>query len=285
MSRMTVDDTALHYDDLGSPDGVPVVLIHGHPFNRTLWAPQARALVTAGHRVVTPDLRGYGESDVTPGKVFLSDFADDIAALLDRLGIERAVVGGVSMGGQIAMEFCRRHTGRVRALVLSDTSAPAETDEGKAYRNHLADRLLAEGMAGYADEVIGKMLASYNVDALPDVAAHVLGMMRATDPRGAAAALRGRAERPDYRDTLATVAVPTLIVVGADDVYTPVSDAEAIARLVPHATLSVIDGAGHLPGAERPERFNTVLLDFLRTAGPAGTASPATSSPLPDQLA
>ncbi|MFG3162764.1 alpha/beta fold hydrolase [Streptomyces sp. NPDC048232] len=285
MSRMTVDDTALHYDDLGSPDGMPVVLIHGHPFNRTLWAPQAHALVAAGHRVVTPDLRGYGESDVTPGKVFLSDFADDVAALLDHLGIERAVVGGVSMGGQIAMEFCRRHPGRVRALVLSDTSALAETDEGKAYRNRLADRLLAEGMAGYADEVIGKMLASYNVDALPDVAAHVLGMMRATDPRGAAAALRGRAERPDYRDTLATVAVPTLIVVGADDVFTPVSEAEAIAGLVPHATLSVVDGAGHLPGAEQPERFNTVLLDFLRTAESADTAPQTTSSPLPDQLA
>ncbi|WP_122616706.1 alpha/beta fold hydrolase [Streptomyces sp. Tu 4128] len=285
MSRMTVHDTALHYDDLGSPDGMPVVLIHGHPFNRTLWAPQAHALTAAGHRVVTPDLRGYGESDVTPGKVFLSDFADDVAALLDHLGIERAVVGGVSMGGQIAMEFCRRHPGRVRALLLSDTSAPAETDEGKAYRNRLADRLLAEGMAGYADEVIGKMLASYNVDALPDVAAHVLGMMRATDPRGAAAALRGRAERPDYRDTLATVAVPTLIVVGADDVFTPVSEAEAIAGLVPHAALSVVDGAGHLPGAEQPEHFNTVLLDFLRTAEAADTAPPTTSSPLPDQLA
>ncbi|MFF0509583.1 alpha/beta fold hydrolase [Streptomyces sp. NPDC004250] len=285
MSRMTVHDTALHYDDLGSPDGMPVVLIHGHPFNRTLWAPQAHALTAAGHRVVTPDLRGYGESDVTPGKVFLSDFADDVAALLDHLGIERAVVGGVSMGGQIAMEFCRRHPGRVRALLLSDTSAPAETDEGKAYRNRLADRLLAEGMAGYADEVIGKMLASYNVDALPDVAAHVLGMMRATDPRGAAAALRGRAERPDYRDTLATVAVPTLIVVGADDVFTPVSEAEAIAGLVPHAALSVVDGAGHLPGAEQPEHFNTVVLDFLRTAEAADTAPPTTSSPLPDQLA
>ncbi|MFC8064519.1 alpha/beta fold hydrolase [Streptomyces sp. NPDC057293] len=285
MSRMTVHDTALHYDDLGSPDGMPVVLIHGHPFNRTLWAPQAHALTAAGHRVVTPDLRGYGESDVTPGKVFLSDFADDVAALLDHLGIERAVVGGVSMGGQIAMEFCRRHPGRVLALVLSDTSAPAETDEGKAYRNRLADRLLAEGMAGYADEVIGKMLASYNVAALPDVAAHVLGMMRATDPRGAAAALRGRAERPDYRDTLATVAVPTLIVVGADDAFTPVSEAEAIAGLVPHAALSVVDGAGHLPGAEQPEHFNTVLLDFLRTAEAADTAPPTTSSPLPDQLA
>lgn len=268
MSHITVNDATLHYDDLGPSDGIPVVLIHGHPFNRTLWAPQVEALRGAGYWVITPDLRGYGESSVTPGKVFLSDFADDIAALLDHLSIERAVVGGVSMGGQISMEFCRRHRGRVRALVLSDTSAPAETHEGKVFRNRLADRLLFEGMGGYADEVIDKMLASYNVDALPDVAAHVLGLMRATDPHGAAAALRGRAERPDYRDTLVTVAsagIPTLIVVGADDVYTPVADAKAMGCLVPHANLSVIDGAGHLPGAEQPERFNTVLLDFLRT--------------------
>ncbi|WP_328333980.1 MULTISPECIES: alpha/beta fold hydrolase [unclassified Streptomyces] len=268
MSRITVNDATLHYDDLGPSNGIPVVLIHGHPFDRTLWTPQAQALSAAGYRVITPDLRGYGESSVTPGKVLLADFADDIAALLDRLGIERAVIGGVSMGGQICMEFCRSHLGRVRALVLSDTSAPAETDEGKAFRNRLADRLLAEGMDGYADEVIDKMLAPYNVAALPDVAAHVLGLMRATDPRGAAAALRGRAERPDYRDTLVTVAaagVPTLIVVGADDVYTPVTEAEAIGGLVPYATVSVIEGAGHLPGAEQPERFNAVLLDFLRT--------------------
>ncbi|MEU4686768.1 alpha/beta fold hydrolase [Streptomyces xinghaiensis] len=265
MSRLTVNDATLHYDDSGPADGIPVVLVHGHPFNRTLWAPQTRALTAAGHRVITPDLRGYGDSDVTPGKVLLSGFADDIAALLDHLGVGRAVVGGVSMGGQIAMEFHGRHPRRVRALLLSDTSPSPETAEGRRFRNRLADRLLAEGMDGYADEVIDKMLASYNVTALPDVAAHVLGMMRATDPRGAAAALRGRAERPDYRGTLAAAGVPTLVVVGADDVYTPVAEAEAISRLVPHATLSVIDGAGHLPGAEQPERFNAVLLDFLRT--------------------
>jgi pimeloyl-ACP methyl ester carboxylesterase len=264
MSSTTVNGVTLHYDDLGPPDGTPVALIHGHPFNRTLWAPQARALVTTGHRVVLPDLRGYGDSDVTPGKVFLSDFADDLAVLLDHLGIERAVVGGVSMGGQIAMEFHRRHPRRVRALVLSDTSAPAETEEGKDFRNRLADRLLAEGMDGYADEVIDKMLAAYNVTALPEVAARVLTMMRATDPRGAAAALRGRAERPDYRDSLPAVDVPTLVVVGADDAYTPVAQAEDICRVVPHATLSVIDRAGHLPSAEQPDRFNAALLEFLR---------------------
>lgn len=265
MSTVTLRSTVIGYDDLGPPAGLPVLLIHGHPFDRTLWAPQAEALTGAGHRVVTPDLRGYGRSGVTPGKVLLSDFADDLAALLDHLGIEKAVVGGVSMGGQIAMEFQRLHPGRVRGLVLSDTSAPAETDEGKEFRNRLADRLLTEGMGGYADEVIGRMLAAYNVDAMPDVAARVLGMMRATDPRGAAAALRGRAERPDYRETLAGVRVPVWIAVGADDAYTPVADAEAIRRLVPGAVLTVIEGAGHLPGAEQPQRFNAALLDFLGT--------------------
>ncbi|MER6736288.1 alpha/beta fold hydrolase [Streptomyces puniciscabiei] len=265
MNATALRGATLHYDDLGPSTGLPVLLIHGHPFNRTLWAPQAEALTAAGYRVITPDLRGYGRSSVTPGKVFLSDFADDLAALLDHLDIGRAVVGGVSMGGQIAMEFQRRHPRRVHALVLSDTSAPAETDEGKEFRNRLADRLLAEGMDGYAGEVIDKMLAPYNVTALPDVAARVLGMMRATDPRGAAAALRGRAERPDYRDTLAAVREPVLIVVGADDIYTPVADAEAIHRLVPHATLVVIEKAGHLPGAEQPGAFNRALLDFLTT--------------------
>lgn len=265
MSCVTVNGVTVHYDDLGPSNGLPVLLVHGHPFNRTLWAPQAEALAAAGYRVVAPDLRGYGDSDVVPGKTQLSDFADDIAALLDHLGLEQVVIGGVSMGGQITMEFQRRYAHRVRALVLADTSPVAETEEGRAVRNSQADRLLAEGMGGYADEVIGKMLAAYNVSAMPEAAAHVLGMMRTTDPEGAAAALRGRAERPDYRDTLAAVEVPTLIVVGADDVFTPVGDAESIHRLIPHATLAVIDRAGHLPGVEQPGQFNAALLKFLGT--------------------
>ncbi|MFD8276894.1 alpha/beta fold hydrolase [Streptomyces flaveolus] len=249
MNSATVRGATIGYDGVGPSTGLPVLLIHGHPFDRTLWAPQVTAPTEAGHRVVTPDLCGYGRSGVTP--------------LLDHLGIERAVVGGVSMGGQITMEFQLRHPGRLRALVLSDTSAPAETAEGRLFRNRMAGRLLAEGMDGYAHEVIGKMLADYDVTAMPDVAAHVLEMMGATAPRGAAAALRGRAERPDYRDVLAGVKAPVLIVVGADDVCTPVAEAEAVRRLVPHATLAVIEKAGHLPGAEQPDRFNAVLLDFL----------------------
>ncbi|WP_328929233.1 alpha/beta hydrolase [Streptomyces sp. NBC_00190] len=253
----------LFFDDLGPRAGTPVILIHGHPFNRTMWAPQTAVLTAAGYRVIAPDLRGYGESPVRAGKVLLADLADDIADLLARLEIEQAVVVGVSMGGQIAMETRLRHPGLVRALVLSDTTPLPETEEGAKHRRELADRLLAEGMGPYAEEVIDKMLAPYNVTGMPEAAERVSAMMRATDPEGAAAALRGRAERPDYRPVLAGAAEPCLVVVGADDVYTPVAEAEALHALMPHSVLAVIERAGHLPGVEQPEAFNLALLEFL----------------------
>ncbi|MFJ7586521.1 alpha/beta fold hydrolase [Streptomyces sp. NPDC097617] len=253
----------LIFDDLGPRDGAPVILIHGHPFNRTMWAPQTAALTAAGYRVITPDLRGYGESPVVPGAALLADLADDLAGLLAGLGIEHAVVGGVSMGGRIAMEVRLRHPGLVRALVLCDTSPVPETPDGAKLRRETAERLIAEGMRPYAEEVIDKMLAAYNVSAMPETAARVGAMMCATDPEGAAAALRGRAERPDYRPVLGESAEPCLVLVGADDVYTPVAQAEALHALLPHAVLTVIEGAGHLPGMEQPEASNKALLDFL----------------------
>lgn len=259
------DGTVLVYDDLGDADSglAPVVLVHGHPFDRTMWQPQTAALAAAGRRVITADLRGYGASGVVPGRTPLADFAADAAALLDHLGIVRAVVGGLSMGGQIVMEFHRSFPERVAALVLADTSPVAETEEGRAVRNRMADRLLAEGMDGYAAEVLDRMLAPYNVTALPEVAAHVRGMMRSTAPEGAAAALRGRAERPDYRASLAGARVPVLVVTGADDGYTPVAEARETQGLIPNAELVVVEGAGHMPNLERPEAFNEALLRFL----------------------
>ncbi|MCK1795939.1 alpha/beta hydrolase [Streptomyces sp. XM4193] len=268
-----VNGATLHHEQYGPHEGPPVLLVHGHPFDHTLWEPQARALAGAGHRVIVPDLRGYGRSALPAGaeRTHLSDFADDLVALLDRLGVSDAVVGGVSMGGQIAMDLAVRHPGRVRALVLSDTSPVAESQEGKAFRNRLADRLLAEGMDGFAQEVIDRMIAPYNVTDQPEVADHVLRMMRGTDPRAAAAALRGRAERPDYREGLAALEVPVLVVVGADDGYTPVADARALHELLRRASLTVIERAGHLPGLEQPDAFNAALLSFLDSVAPSGS--------------
>ncbi|WP_213007359.1 alpha/beta fold hydrolase [Paractinoplanes toevensis] len=240
-----------------------ILLIHGHPFDHTLWDPQAEALRAAGHQVVAPDLRGYGSAPATGDVTLFAEFAADLAAHLDAAGVHRAVVGGVSMGGQIAMEFHRQYPDRVAGLVLADTSPIPEDEAGRAGRYQLADRLLAEGVAGWADEVLGKMITPYHVVEKPDVAAHVRRMMLATSPQGAAAALRGRAQRPDYRPTLSEVRVPTLVLVGAEDPYTPVADAELIHKLVPGSELVVVDRAGHLPGLEQPAAVNAALLRFL----------------------
>ncbi|MFI7091264.1 alpha/beta fold hydrolase [Streptomyces lydicus] len=261
MGTAVFEEITIGYEDRGT--GEALVLVHGHPFNRSMWRPQIEHFARAGWRVIAPDLRGYGESSVVPGTTPLETFVRDTVALLDRLGIERFVLGGLSMGGQIVMEFHRLFPDRIRAVVLADTFAAAETAEGRAARHAMADRLVREGMDGYAHEVLTKMIAPHTAARRPEVARHVLGMMTGTPPEGAAAALRGRAERPDYTDLLADIAVPVLVVVGADDEYTPVSDARILHEGVPTGTLAVIEGAAHMPNLEREQEFNAVLAKFL----------------------
>ncbi|MEU8781718.1 alpha/beta hydrolase [Streptomyces sp. NPDC048637] len=261
MGSVTCREITVGFEDEGS--GEPLVLVHGHPFDRSMWRPQTEHFSRAGWRVIAPDLRGYGESTVIPGTTPLEVFARDLLALLDRLGAERFVLGGLSMGGQIVMECYRLFPERIRGLALADTFAAAETEEGRTARHDMAARLLREGMAGYAQEVLAKMVSPRTLAERPDVAAHVLAMMTATPPEGAAAALRGRAERPDYTELLSQISVPALVVVGTEDAYTPVSDARDIHARVPDATLAVIEQAAHMPNLERPDEFNTVLAAFL----------------------
>lgn len=248
------------YDDTGS--GPPLVLVHGHPFDRSMWAPQVAAF-SPRCRVITYDLRGYGESTVIPGKTLLSDFAADLLALVEAVGLEHFTLGGLSMGGQIVMECYRQFPDRISALLLADTFPRADTTPAREARLAAADRMTREGTGWYAADNLAKMIAPYNVEALPAVATHVRTMMLGAPPEGAAAALRGRAERPDYRALLTTVTVPALVVVGADDEFTPVSDASEMHELLPHSTLAVIERAAHLPNLEQPEAFNAALHAFL----------------------
>jgi pimeloyl-ACP methyl ester carboxylesterase len=267
VSTVPVDGITVGYDDQGG--GEPLVLVHGHPFDRSMWRPQVAAFSRAGWRVIAPDLRGYGETTVVPGTTTLETFARDLAGFLECLEVDSIVLGGLSMGGQIVMEFYRLFPHRVRGLVLADTSARAETEDGKRLRNSTADRLLREGMAPYAEEVLPRMVAPHNLRARPDLARQVLAMMLATSPEGAAAALRGRAERPDYLDLLAHITVPTLVAVGADDTFTPVNEAQQLQERIPDATLVVIRDAGHMPNLERPTEFNGALRGLLEVV--AGT--------------
>lgn len=262
MRTVRVRGVDITYLDRGA--GYPVLFIHGHPFDHTMWHPQVTALTENGYRVIAPDLRGYGNTTVTSGVTPLDTFARDMCALLEHLGLDVVAVVGLSMGGQIALELCRLFPDRVDALTLVATNPRAESEEGRTSRKQLAARLLTEGMRGYADEMLVGMMSADNVREMPEVAQRVHTMMCTTSPQGAAAALLGRAQRPDHMPLLRRLSVPTLLLVGREDHFTPPDFTETMHVWVPDSLVSIIDGAGHLPNLERPELFNTALLRFLK---------------------
>lgn len=267
MKRAIVNGIRMAFDDVGTSDDV-LVLIHGHPFNRSMWRLQLATGKRAGWRVIAPDLRGYGETPAAGDTTRLETFAEDIAGLLDHLRVRRVVIAGLSMGGQIAMEFARQYPERVRGIVLAATFPRAETEQSKRDRLAAAERLLREGMGPYAAEVLPKMIAPRNLVALPGVAAQVLKMMQTTSPQGAAAAQRGRAERPPYEPVLAALDVPALIVVGDEDYFTSRADADQMHQLLRSSELVWMNGVGHMPNLERARAFNAALTRFLkRVAG------------------
>lgn len=256
-----INDIQMVYTDTGN--GRPVVFIHGYPFNRTLWNEQIAAL-SDNFRVIAPDLRGFGQSDASNGPATMNQLAQDVAALLDHLGIARARIAGLSMGGYVALAFYKQSASRVRALILADTRATADTEEAKQTREQQAEKALAEGMAGIADAMLPKLLTPETVSKRPEIVKRVRDMMLKTKPEGAAAALRGMAQREDQTNLLPRISVPALILVGAEDAITPVADSEKMYEAIAGSRLVVLENAGHVSNLERTEQFNQELLDFLK---------------------
>src|SRR5215213_6185930 len=260
MTFARINNINLAYTDSGA--GRPIVLIHGYPFNRSLWIEQISALSNS-YRIIAPDLRGFGDSDASQDPSTMDRLAADVAALMDHLEIARATIGGLSMGGYVALAFYKQFASRVRALVLADTRAQADTEEAKQTRAQQAEKALSEGMAGIADAMLPKLLTPETVSKRPEIVKFVRDMMLKTKPDGAAAALRGMAEREDQTELLPKISVPTLIVVGAEDAITPVADSEKMHHGIAGSSLIVLDHAGHVSNVERTQQFNDTLLHFL----------------------
>lgn len=252
----------LAYTDAGR--GPAVVLLHGFPFDRSMWRGQVERL-SADFRVIAPDFRGHGGTTVTDGPSTMEELAEDVVALLDELNVSRAVVCGLSMGGYVALALYRAHPSRVRALVLADTRAKADTEDARRTREENARRALAEGMSPIVDAMLPKLLSERARVGEPDVVARVREMMLGISPEGAAAALRGMARRRDQTDILSKIEVPVLVVVGSEDAVTPPSEAEAMHALIEGSRLRVIEGAGHVSNVERPEEFDRALALFLES--------------------
>ena len=246
--------------------GLPVVMLHGFPHDRTLWTAQRLSLAPQV-RCIVPDLRGFGHSS-THGPFSMDQYADDVVALLDWLGIEAAVLCGLSMGGFVAMAMWRRHPGRIRALIFSDTRAGADSDEARTRRDELIAIVKRDGSRAIADAQLQGMLGKETRARRPDVVNTVRVMMARQSAAGITGAPQALRDRPDSRETLGTITVPTLVVVGEDDVLTPIKEARAIAEALPAAArvrMEIIAGAGHLPCVERPAATTHALSDFLAT--------------------
>jgi 3-oxoadipate enol-lactonase len=241
-----------------------VVLIHGHPFDRTLWQPQIEHL-RGTFRVLAPDLRGFGQSPITPGSVTMREYAADIEQLLEDLEIGRAAVVGLSMGGLVTMELATTHPERYWAIGLVATTAEPVTLTERAVRRERADSVDREGISGLIDYMHTGL---YGPACPSSVRAKVDAIMAAAPPAGAAAALRGRAERPDYRASLAALDIPAFVCAGSADPWSNAAVTAEIAACLKHPEVRIIDGVGHLPNLEAEVDFNLALQTFLRVHAP-----------------
>jgi 3-oxoadipate enol-lactonase len=244
-------------------EGMPVLFVHGFPFDRTMWRHQLAALSRV--RRIVPDLRGVGGSGAPAAAdgYSMGRYADDLVAVLDALGVREAVLCGLSMGGYVIFELLRRHPERVRAMILADTKADADTADAKRGRDELAALAERDGQDAVVERLLPRLLAPTTHATQPEVVIQVREMARRWSVPGLVGALRALRDRPDSSETLRGVRLPTLVLVGSDDQIAPPAAARRMAELILDAQCHVIPAAGHLAPLEQPLATSRLLVDFL----------------------
>lgn len=269
MKKQVGPNTWIGYDEAGQ--NLPVVLLHAFPLCREMWWPQLRALEDR-FRVIAPDLRGFGETTGFLDAPSIDQMAEDVATLLDALRItEPVVLGGLSMGGYVALAFARRFAARLRALVLADTRAEADTPEGRANRDRLIALAESQGVGAVLEQLLPKLVGTQTQAERPGVVTELRRLAAAQTAQGVANALRAMRDRPDATIGLAAIDVPTLVLVGSEDQFATVDVARKMTGQIRGARMIALDGAGHLANLEQPEAFNRTLREFLQGLAVAAT--------------
>jgi len=260
MVRIASGDTEILYESAGN--GPAVVLLHPFPAHHELWQPAAQALSSC-YRLILPDLRGHGESGVGQGPATMEKHAADLARVLDHAEVGRAAFAGVSIGGYVLFEFWRRHRDRVAALMLMDTRAPADTPEGRAGRLQAAADVLERGTEPFVESMLPKLLGETTRRTRPDLVEGARRMMLKMSPEDVSLVQRGMAERPDSVLTLKTINVPTLVMVGDEDLLTPLADADLMRQHIAGSQLKVVPRGGHYAVWEQSGEVGKALRQFL----------------------
>ncbi|OLC43827.1 MAG: hypothetical protein AUH74_01550 [Nitrospirae bacterium 13_1_40CM_4_62_6] len=255
-----INGVNMAYTDDGR--GMPIVFVHAFPLGKVMWESQVKGL-SEQFRVIAVDLRGHGESDAPIWRYTMEQFADDLNSLLDHLSLTQAVMAGLSMGGYILFAFYRKYAARVKALILADTRAQADTGEGKADRFAMAQLAWKEGPGAIAEAMMPKLLSTASLQGRPDLVERVHSIIAGNRVSGIVGDLMAMEARPDSVPLLKQIARPTLVIVGEHDIGTPPSDARLMAENIPGARLEIIKHAGHLSNLEQPEAFNRAVRGFL----------------------
>jgi pimeloyl-ACP methyl ester carboxylesterase len=259
--KVTVNDITMAYDDCG--EGPTLLLIHGFPLNRRMWQAQLVPVANSGYRVIAPDLRGFGSSDAPAEGYSMDGFADDLISLLDALQIDRAVVGGMSMGGYILLDLLERYPQRISAACFIATKSSADDEEGRARRSAMAAQAERLGANPIIKNFAELLFAPETSARQPALIAQVTSWMRSTPARALAGGLLAMRDRKDYTPLLPGFRQPSLVVIGSEDRASSRSAVELFTKGLPNCTSRVISAAGHMVNMEQPGEFNAALLGFL----------------------
>lgn len=249
------------FEDHG--EGFPIILIHAFPLSGKMWKAQAEHLLQSNYRVILPDMRGFGGTDSFSDINAVEDMAGDVSELMDTLKLPEAIIGGLSMGGYVALEMYRSFPDKIKALVLCDTNHAADTDEKREARFDLIEKIEKDGSRALIDTMLPKLVSERAKNGNTRLIEDLEKQFLETNPKAAIAALRGMAQRNDHTGTLSKINVPSLLVFGADDQVTPPSIGEFMRENISSAELVKIDAAGHYSNLEQPAAFNDALTAFL----------------------
>jgi len=247
-----------------SGSGKPVILLHAFPLSRKMWQSQTEALAAAGCHVITPDLRGFGENNNFADINTMEDMAKDVAELMDVLKIERAIIGGLSMGGYATFNFYRLFPKKFAAMLLFDTNSAADSEEKRQSRFDLIDEIEKSGAQAVIDGMLPNLICDWTKENNAGLVEKLTATFAGVNPQAAIAALRGMAERQDHTNLLKDINVPTLLIFGEHDKIANLEIAEKIKAGIPDAALTKIKNAGHYSNLEQPESFNDALVSFVK---------------------
>jgi pimeloyl-ACP methyl ester carboxylesterase len=258
----TASGRTVTYDDFGA--GKPLVLLHAFPLCREMWKPQIETLKSA-HRVLAPDLPGFGGTGPLSDPPSIDGMADAVAEFLDAVNVREPIaLGGLSMGGYVVLAFACKYPERLRALILADTRSEPDDETGKANRERMIAFALEHAAADVIDQMMPKMVSGETQSQRPEVVADVRQIAAAQSVDGVIAAVKAMRDRPDAGPGLANITVPTLVIVGAEDALTPPAMSQSLASRIKDSRLVTIPGAGHLSNLEKPAEFSAAVGEFLR---------------------